>query len=67
VTLSKTMRVLLVRWYITAPGLLLSLAIAGVAFSLVPPQYRSDGTAVLVQLKPPGLNSANPLLTFDVA
>jgi capsular polysaccharide biosynthesis protein len=45
--------------------LLLSLAIAGVAFSIVPQQYKSDGTAVLVQPKPPGLNSANPLLTFD--
>jgi capsular polysaccharide biosynthesis protein len=67
VTLSRTMRVLLVRWYITVPGLFLSLAIAGVAFSLVPPQYRSDGTAVLVQPKPPGLNSANPLLTFDAS
>jgi capsular polysaccharide biosynthesis protein len=59
--------VLLVRWYITVPGLLLSLAIAGVAFSLFPPQYRSEGTAVLVQPKPPGLTSANPLLTFDAS
>lgn len=66
-TLSKTMSVLLVRWYITVPGLLLSLAIAGVALTLIPPQYRSEGTAVLVQPKPPGLNSANPLLNFDAS
>jgi capsular polysaccharide biosynthesis protein len=47
--------------------LLLSLAIAGVAFSRVPPEYRSEGTAVLMQPKPPGLNSANPLLTFNAS
>jgi capsular polysaccharide biosynthesis protein len=66
-TLSNTVRVLLIRWYITVPGLLLSLIIAGATFSLVPPQYTSSGVAVLVPPKKPeaGLSSANPLLNFN--
>jgi capsular polysaccharide biosynthesis protein len=65
-TSSNTARVLLVRWRITVPGLILSLAVAAVAFGLVPARYTSGGTAVLVQPKQPGsTSSTNPLLTFD--
>jgi len=48
-----------------------SLAVAGVAFSLVPPVYMSSGAAMLVQSRQPGLNptnsSSNPLLNFDAS
>jgi capsular polysaccharide biosynthesis protein len=65
-TSSNTVRVLLVRWRIAVPGLILSLAIAAVAFGLVPAQYTSGGTAVLVQPRQPGATSTtNPLLAFD--
>ena len=60
------MRRLLVRWYITVPGLLLSFAVAALAFSFFPPQYVSSGTALLVQpTGSPSQNPAqNPLLTY---
>jgi hypothetical protein len=64
-SMSSPMRALLVRWYISVPGFLLSLVLASVAFSHFPLQYTSSGTAVLVQPKRPELYSANPLLTFD--
>src|SRR5882757_1602802 len=64
-TSGSLVRVLLVRWHITAAGLLLSLVLAAMAYILVPLQYASSGTAVLVQAKRPGSSSANPLLTFD--
>lgn len=64
-TLSNSVRAVLSRWYITVPGLLLSLAIAGITFTLIPPQYTSSGIAVLVQPKQPGLNPSNPLLNFN--
>jgi len=56
---------LVVKWYLTIPGLLISLAMAGVTFSVVPPLYSSSGVAVLVQPKQPGASLANPLLGFD--
>jgi len=48
--------------------LLLSLALAGVTFVLVPSQYSSSGIAVLVQPKQTTMRTtadANPLLNFD--
>jgi capsular polysaccharide biosynthesis protein len=65
VTLPNLVRAVVRRWYITVPGLLLSLAIAGITFTLIPPQYTSSGVAVLVQPKEPGSNTYNPLLNFN--
>lgn len=67
-TLRNTFRVLLLKWYISIPGLLLSLALAGATFVLAPPQYSSNAIAVLVQPKLTGKNgptNPNPLLNFD--
>jgi hypothetical protein len=65
-TFGSTFRVLLARWYITIPGLLLSLALAGLTFLAVPPQYSSNAVAVLVQPKLHGKDpTTNPFLTFD--
>jgi hypothetical protein len=65
-TFGSTFRVLLARWYITVPGLLLSLALAGLTFLAVPPQYSSNAVAVLVQPKLHGKDpTTNPFLTFD--
>jgi hypothetical protein len=65
-TFGSTFRVLLARWYITIPGLLLSLALAGLTFVAVPPQYSSNAVAVLVQPKLHGKDpTTNPFLTFD--
>jgi len=67
-TLRNTFRVLLLKWYITIPGLLLSLALAGATFALAPPQYSSNAIAVLVQPKLVNKNAptnSNPLLNFD--
>jgi len=67
-TLRSTLRVLLLKWYITIPGLLLSLALAGATFILAPPQYSSNAIAVLVQPKLVNKNAptnSNPLLNFD--
>jgi capsular polysaccharide biosynthesis protein len=48
------------RWCLTIPGLLASLALAAAGCVLVPPQYTSSGTVVLVQ---PNQRGANSLLT----
>jgi capsular polysaccharide biosynthesis protein len=64
-TLWSATRVLLVKWYVTMPGLLLSLIAAAITFSLMPPVYTSSGAAILVQSKQPGSNLANPLLSFE--
>ena len=64
-TLSGSVRTLLARWYITVPGVLLSLALAGITFAVVPMQYSSTGTAVLVQPKKVVGEQANPFLNFD--
>lgn len=65
-TLSSTVRTLLRRWCITVPGIMLSLTIAGITFTLIPPHYTSSSIAVLVQPKRPELlNGANPLLAFN--
>jgi len=71
VTLSGVIQVLRARWFTTIAGFMFSLAVAGVAFSLVPPVYMSSGAALLVQSRQPGLNptnsSSNPLLNFDTS
>jgi capsular polysaccharide biosynthesis protein len=66
-SLSTTLRVVLRRWYITVPGVLLSLTMASMAFSLVPPKYTSSGIAVLVEQKNPATatNFINPVLRGD--
>ena len=66
-TLQRGMRVLLARWYVTIPGLLMSLAMAGIVLILVPPMYTSSGVAILVQAKQVGANATNPLLNFDAS
>jgi hypothetical protein len=53
-------------WYVTVPGVLVSLIVAGAVFGLVPVQYTSSGVAVLVQQKKPlAASAANPLLAGD--
>lgn len=65
-SLSTILRTALRRWYITAPGVLLSLVIASTVFSSMHPKYTSSGIAVLVrQNKPPTANAINPALGSD--
>ena len=65
-SLSTILRAVLRSWYITVPGLLVSLIIAAAVFSLIPTQYTSSGVAVLVQQKKPlPASAANPLLAGD--
>jgi len=64
-SLWDTIRVLIRRWHITVPGLLLACALAGVAVAVVPPSYESTGMAILVQPKQPNRNTSNPFLAFD--
>jgi hypothetical protein len=66
-TLWGAARVLLIRWYMTLPGLLLALAAGAIVFALVPPVYTSTGVAILVRAKQPGINPPNPLLSFDAS
>lgn len=72
----KTIKVLLRRWYVALPVLVLSLGTAGVVFASVPPQYESMGTDLLTvpkagatvtndPSKPAGI--INPLLAFDAS
>lgn len=70
----KTIKVLLRRWYVAVPVLLLSLGGAGVVFLSVSPEYESTGTdlltvpkagATLDPSKPAGI--INPLLAFDAS
>src|ERR1700704_6261830 len=55
-------RALLVRWYITVPGILLSLGLAGGAYSFFPPQFGSNSTVVLI---PAAQHGSNSLLNFE--
>jgi capsular polysaccharide biosynthesis protein len=64
-TWSGTIRLLLRRWYLVTAGILMSLVLCAVTFSLVPPQYTSSGSAMLVRSKGAAANTANPLLNFD--
>ncbi|MEV6237224.1 hypothetical protein [Lentzea sp. NPDC051838] len=72
----KTIKVLLRRWYVALPVLVLSLGTAGIVFASVPPQYESTGTDLLTvpkagatvtndPTKPAGI--INPLLAFDAS
>lgn len=62
VTSASLVRVLLARWYITVPGIILSLALAAAAYVLFPPQYASRATIMLVQ---PSEHGKNSLLTLE--
>lgn len=63
---STILRTALRRWYITAPGILLSLIIASTLFSSMPAQYTSSGIAVLVrQNNPTAPYAINPVLGND--
>jgi hypothetical protein len=65
-SLSNIPRAVLRSWYVTVPGVLVSLIVAGAVFGLVPVQYTSSGVAVLVQQKKPlAASAANPLLAGD--
>jgi hypothetical protein len=62
--------VLLRRWYVTLPALIISLGLAAAVFGSVPAKYASKGTIVLLS---PGASRSdtgqssptNPLLSFD--
>lgn len=62
---ASLLRVLLVRWYLTVAGLLLSLVMAATAYALIPVQYESSDTVVLVQPQQLGDNQSNPLLDLN--
>ncbi|HZS21245.1 MAG TPA: hypothetical protein VFA63_09665 [Pseudonocardiaceae bacterium] len=65
-SLSTILRAALRRWYIAAPGVLLSLVIASTVFNYVPPKYTSSGIAVLVRQNNPTVpNSINPIVGSD--
>jgi hypothetical protein len=58
--------VLLRRWFLTVAGLLLAIMVAGLTYSLMPVDYTSSGTAVLVPPKRHVTNPvANPLIASD--
>jgi hypothetical protein len=58
--------VLLRRWFLTVAGLLLAIMVAGLTYSLMPVEYTSSGTAVLVPPKKHVSNPvANPLIASD--
>lgn len=63
---STILRTALRRWYITVPGVLLSLIIASTVFSSMPVKYTSSGIAVLVrQNNPTSAYAINPVLGND--
>lgn len=63
---STIVRSALRRWYITTPGVLLSLLIATTIFSSMPPKYTSSGIAVLARQNNPTMtNFVNPILGTD--
>src|SRR5947209_16979348 len=65
-SLSTILRAAFRRWYIVAPGVLLSLIIASTVFSSTPAKYTSSGIAILVrQTNPMPANSINPALGND--
>ncbi len=66
----KTLVVLVRRWYVAVPTLVMSLGLAAVTFESVPPKFEASGSVVL--LSPSGGASTssdrvqtNPLLSFD--
>ena len=65
-SLSTILRIVLRRWYIVIPGVLLSLIIASTVFDSIPPKYTSSGIAVMVrQNNPTTTNVVNPALGGD--
>ncbi|HEX5496881.1 MAG TPA: hypothetical protein VFX70_20155 [Mycobacteriales bacterium] len=68
----KTLVVLVRRWYVAVPTLVMSLGLAAVTFQSVPPKFEANGSVVL--LSPSGGASTksdqgqtNPLLGFDAS
>ena len=71
----QTVAVLLRRWYIAVPAFLLSLGLAGVAYSATPLTFRSDAVLVLTTPVAGGTEFArkdevarsvtNPMMNFD--
>lgn len=65
-SLSTILRAALRRWYVTAPGVLLSLVVASTVFSSMSPKYTSSGIAVLVrQNSPTTMSAINPAVGND--
>jgi capsular polysaccharide biosynthesis protein len=65
-SLSTILRAALRRWYISVPGILLSLIVSSTVFNHVPPKYTSNGTAVLVRQNNPMVpNTINPIVGSD--
>ena len=56
----KTMGVLLRRWYVSVPIFVVSLALGGGVFFMVPTQYESTGTLVLTAPTSGGVTVINP-------
>jgi hypothetical protein len=56
----KTMGVLLRRWYVSVPILVVSLGLGGAVFLSVPTQYESTGTLVLTAPPSGGVTQVNP-------
>jgi hypothetical protein len=67
----KTLLVLVRRWYVAVPAMLISLGLAGMAYESIPPKYETTGSVVLLspsQGASGGLSRTgptNPLLSFD--
>lgn len=67
---AKSLMVLLRRWYVAVPALVVSLGLAAVVFETVPAKYFSSGTIVLLSpSQGTGVGGVktqtNPLLSFD--
>lgn len=56
----KTMGVLLRRWYVSVPIFVVSIALGGAVFFVVPTQYESTGTLVLTAPTSGGVTVINP-------
>ena len=67
----KTLLVLVRRWYVAVPALLVSAGLAAMAYQSIPPKYEATGSVVLLTPTHGATGStreagpANPLLSFD--
>jgi uncharacterized protein involved in exopolysaccharide biosynthesis len=61
--LSTILRALLRAWYLTFAGVLVSCVLAAGAYAVLPPQWTSTGTGLLVQARQPTRGSDNPMLS----
>jgi len=62
----RTVVVLFRRWYITVPAFVMTLVVAGAAYSVVPIQYQSDGVLVLTTPLSGGTESTAPNATQPI-